>query len=264
MKRALVLGPGGVVGTAWLAGLAVGLRRTGVDLADADLIVGTSAGAIVGAMLAVGEDLDRLASLPGPRDGDTTTDPARLAEVFATLGDPALDREEKLRRIGRVALTADVAPERAHLDRTAALINARDWPGRPLLITAVDTETGESVVWDQDGDAPLLSAVASSYAVPGLYPPVTINGHRYMDGAFRAGASADLAAGADVVIVIEPLAHVFPSGSPLSIAPDQEALDAFGSDLHDRSAWEASYQAGVRQAAPAAERVGGLWNGTAG
>ncbi|WP_433243224.1 patatin-like phospholipase family protein [Streptosporangium sp. CA-135522] len=262
MKRALVLGPGGVVGTAWLAGLAVGLRRAGVDLAEADMIVGTSAGAIVGAMLATGENLDRLATFTRSRNS-AAADPGRLAEVFATLGDPTLDQGEKLRRVGKVALTADVAPEQTHLDRTAALITARDWPEQPLLITAVNTETGEPVVWDQGGDAPLLSAVASSYAVPGLYPPITINGHRYMDGAFRAGAGADLAADADTVVVIEPLGHLFPSGAPLSIAPDQVTLEVFGPDLHDTSAWEASYQAGIRQATPAAERIGGSWNGTA-
>ncbi len=65
---ALVLGPGGPVGTAWLAGLAAGLRREGVDLGAAGLIVGTSAGAIVGAILASGGDLGRLAPLPAPAD----------------------------------------------------------------------------------------------------------------------------------------------------------------------------------------------------
>ena len=61
---ALVLGPGGPVGTAWLAGLAAGLRREGVDLGAAGLIVGTSAGAIVGAILASGGDLGRLPRCP--------------------------------------------------------------------------------------------------------------------------------------------------------------------------------------------------------
>ncbi|MEU7895742.1 patatin-like phospholipase family protein [Nonomuraea sp. NPDC049152] len=256
MTRALVLGPGGVVGTAWLAGLAVGLRRAGVDLADADLIVGTSAGAIVGAMLATGENLDRLAT--STRSGGTG-EQGRLAEVFATLADPSLEQGDKLRRVGKIALTADVAPEQTHLDRMATLVTARDWPGRRLLITAVNAETGEPAVWDRDGDASLLSAVASSCAVPGVYPPITVNGHRYMDGAFRGGANADLAGDADTVVVIEPLAHVFPSGAAISIAPDRATLEAFGPDLHDASAWETSFQAGVRQAADAAERLGALW-----
>jgi NTE family protein len=105
---AVVLGPGGPAGTAWMAGLAEGLRREGVDLGGADLIVGTSAGAIVGAILASGGDLARLAALPAPADpgGRVRTDPDRLAEVFATLGDPGLDRAGALRRAGRLAVIA--------------------------------------------------------------------------------------------------------------------------------------------------------------
>jgi NTE family protein len=66
--RAVVLGAGGVVGTAWMAGLAAGLRRDDVDVAEADLIIGTSAGAIVGAMLATGQDRDQLATPPHPAE----------------------------------------------------------------------------------------------------------------------------------------------------------------------------------------------------
>ena len=54
MTRALVLGGGGPVGVAWEVGLIAGLEQEGVRLADADLFVGTSAGSIVGAMLALG------------------------------------------------------------------------------------------------------------------------------------------------------------------------------------------------------------------
>ncbi|WP_027501259.1 patatin-like phospholipase family protein [Rhodococcus sp. UNC363MFTsu5.1] len=259
MQRALILGPGGVVGTAWLAGLAVGLRGAGVDLTEADVIIGTSAGAIVGAMLATGQDPDRLATRT--RSGNGAADPRRLAEVLATLNDPALEQGEKLHRVGRIALTADVPSEQTHLDRTATLITARDWPEQRLLITAVDTESGEPAVWDRHGDASLLQAVAASYAVPGLYPPITINGRRYMDGAFRAGSDADLVADADTVVVLEPLGHLYPSGAPLSIAPDRAALDAFGPNLHDMSAWETAFEAGLRQAAPAADRIGGPWQG---
>ncbi|MFI6431506.1 patatin-like phospholipase family protein [Rhodococcus oryzae] len=260
MKRALVLGPGGVVGTAWLAGLAVGLRRAGVDLAGADLIIGTSAGAIVAALLATGQDPNRLAT--PARSGNGAADPRTLTEVLATLQDPALEQGEKLDRVGRMALTADVPSEQTHLDRTAALIAARDWPEQRLLITAVDTESGEPALWDRHGDASLLQAVASSYAVPGLYPPITISGRRYMDGAFRAGSDADLAAGAGTVVVIEPLGHLYPSGAPLAIAPDRASLDAFGPNLHDMSAWEKCFEAGLRQAVPAADRIGGPWRGT--
>jgi NTE family protein len=271
--RTVVLGPGGLVGTAWLAGLVAGLRHEGVDLGAADLIIGTSAGAIVGAALATGRDLDRLAVLPAgsggsPRQGD----PEQLVGVFSVLGDADLDPVEKLRRVGRLAVAAETISEQQHIAQMQYLIAAHQWPSRRLLIPAVDAETGEPVVWDRASGAPLPAAVASSTAFPGAAPPITINGRRYMDGALRAGANIDLAEGASVLVALEPGAHRFgsadeaggdtagPGGHPVvTIAPDPAAVEVFGPDLGNRSVWQPAYQAGTRQAAEAAERVRVAW-----
>ncbi|GAA4623814.1 patatin-like phospholipase family protein [Actinoallomurus vinaceus] len=265
--RGLVLGPGGVVGTAWTAGLVVGLRRAGVDLADADLIVGTSAGAIVGAMLATGQDLERLGALPVDATASApATDPARMNEVFAVLGDRSLDPAEARRRVGRIALAAETGGEETHVSRMAALVGAREWPDRDLLITTVDVETGERRVWDRSDGAPPATVVAASTAMPGAYPPITVNGRRYMDGALAEGSNADLADGAGITVLVEPLAHLFPAsptaGAPgvVRVVPDPAAVAAFGPDLHDRAASRASYEAGVRQAADAADRIRGAWH----
>lgn len=101
--RALVLGPGGHVGTAWMAGLACGLRRDGVDLGEADLIVGTSAGAIVGTLLATGQDPGRLATSARHAAHRPNVDPGRMGTVFAVLGDRSLEPAEARRRVGRLA-----------------------------------------------------------------------------------------------------------------------------------------------------------------
>lgn len=278
-RRAVVLGAGGVVGTAWMAGLVSGLHGAGVDLAEADAIVGTSAGAIIGALLATGQDLHRLATplQPAP-DSDLApaqVDGRRLGEVFTVLGNAGSDPTAARRRVGELALAADTGPEEAHLARMDALVGAHPWPDRELLITAVDVATGEPRVFDLASGAPLSSVVAASTAFPGVYPPPTINGRRYMDGGLRSGTSADLAAGARVLVVIEPLADMFPR-EPLTrelaeagadvvvtIGPDEETLRAFGPDLHDRAAWVPSYRAGVRQAAEAAQRVRATWHASA-
>jgi NTE family protein len=112
--RALVLGGGAIAGLAWMAGLASGLRRERVDLADADLIVGTSAGAIVGTMLATGQDLDLLDAPARPADqGDSapTADPGRLTEVFTILRDASLEPADARRRVGLLALAAETITE---------------------------------------------------------------------------------------------------------------------------------------------------------
>jgi NTE family protein len=247
-----------------MAGLAQGLRREGVDLGAAALIVGTSAGAIVGAILASGGDLGRLAALPAPADsgGRVRTDPDRLAEVLATLGDPGLERAGALRRAGRLAVTASTGTQEAAIARMRFLVGAVQWPDRPLLIPSVDAETGEAVIWDRHGAASLPQAVAASTAFPATAPPITIDGRRYIDGALRAGTNLDLAGDARVVIVAEPMAHGDGTSSTAAgaqevvrLVPDADAIKVLGPDLTDITAWVPAYQAGVRQAPSATERI---------
>jgi NTE family protein len=277
--RGLVLGGGGVVGTAWMTGLAGELRRAGVDLAGADVIAGTSAGAIVGTMLATGQDLDLLdlPARPAGQGGSAPEpDPGRLTEVFAVLRDTSLEPADARRRVGRLALAAETITEQAHIAGISTLITARAWPDRELLVTAVDIETGELKVWDRAGGAALTTAVASSCALPGVSPPVTVDGRRYMDGGIGSGTNADVVTGADVLVVVEPLAHLFPreplerelaatgAGTVITINPDQAALDAFGTNLGDWAAWQPARQAGIRQASTTAERVRAAWHRHAG
>jgi NTE family protein len=257
-----------------MAGLASGLRCAGVDLADADVIVGTSAGAIVGTMLATGQDLDSLdppARRADQGDSAPEPDPGRLTEVFAVLRDTSLEPADARRRVGRLALAAETITEQTHIAGISTLITARAWPDRELLVTAVDIETGELKVWDRASGAPLPTAVASSCALPGVSPPITINGRQYMDGGIGSGTNADVITGADVLVVVEPLAHLFPreplerelaatgAGTVITINPDQAAQDAFGTDMGDWAAWQSARQAGIRQAATTAERVRAAW-----
>jgi NTE family protein len=261
-----------------MIGLAAGLREHGVDLAAADLIVGTSAGAIVGAVLATGQDLGPLATPRARAAGADTLpapDPRRLGEVFAVLGDPGLDPATARRRVGRLALASGI-PERAQLAQMESLISAREWPDRRLLIVAVDSGTGERRVWDRAGGAPFIPAVTSSMAFPGAAPPITVDGRRYVDGGLWSATNADLAAGARTVVVVEPLAHLFPrepllhelsvvaAETVVTIGPDPAAVAALGSDLYDRAAWLPAHRAGSRQAAELAEGLRAGWRGAAG
>jgi NTE family protein len=264
IDRALVLGPGGQVGTAWTAGLVLGLRKAGVELAEADLTVGTSAGAIVAAMLGAGQDLELFDTTPSGRPRGHL-DGSRAGEVFAVLGTPGQDPAESRRRVGALALsTADPELEEALIAGRRTLVGSDDWPERRLLITAVAADDGEPVVWDRDSGVPLIHAVAASSAFPGIAPPVAVDGRWYLDGALRAGSNADLAAGARRLIAIEPMAHQFPSqvarsGSALSIGPDEESVRAFGPAVPDPAAQAPSFRAGLRQAADVAEQVRAVW-----
>ncbi|REE97673.1 NTE family protein [Thermomonospora umbrina] len=255
---ALVLGPGGPVGTAWLFGLAAGLRRTGVDPASADVLVGTSAGAIAGAALAVGRDLEELSDLPPVRPGEEGADLAVMPRVFEILNAPGADPREARRRVGALAREADAPPEERHLAGMEFLLGTRTWPDTALLITAVDVDGGDPVVWTREDGVPLHAAVASSSAAPGFTAPITIDGRLYMDGAFGGGSNVHLARGAGTVILIEPMGQASPEGADLWITPDDAAREAFGPNVGDRSRWAEVYKAGVRQSADLVDTVGSL------
>jgi NTE family protein len=86
----------------------------------------------------------------------------------------------------------------------AARLPVPTWPAGRLLIPAVDAESGEVAVFDRGSGVDLTDAVTASCAVPGVWPPVTIGGRRYIDGGVRSGTNADLATGCDLVLVVTP------------------------------------------------------------
>ena len=209
-KRALVLGGGGVTGVAWEIGVLAGLAEHGLDLAAADLIVGTSAGSVVGAGVAAGEDLAEMyAGQLAPPDGQPRArlgagNTARLVWVMVGTRDPVRARV----KMGRLALSARTEPEAVRRAVFESLLAGREWPAR-LKVTAVDAQSGAFTVFDAGGSVTLLDAVGASCAVPGVWPPVTIAGHRYIDGGMRSATNADLAEGYQQVVIIAPIAQGF-------------------------------------------------------
>ena len=227
--RALVLGGGGVVGVGWQVGLLTGLREAGADLAGATAIVGTSAGALVGALLSGGRDVtDALASLAalGQSIGPGTL--AAGDEAFlSAMRQASLDTDPRqaLRAIGRAAQEASMLAEDVYLGLFGTL-DGTAWPAG-FRCTATDTDTGDLVVWDQGSGVPLLQAVAASCSVPVLFPTVTIKGRRYTDGGILSHLNATAAPPADVLVVLSchPLGSRGAGGAgslAASVTPDAE------------------------------------------
>ncbi len=223
MKTALVLGGGGPIGIAWEAGLVLGLRDGGVDLAKVDRIVGTSAGAIVGAHLALlGSVEDLYATQATPLDNTMKPPnmlPLMTAFTKAKLFSRSVDAER--RSLGKSALSAKVPDEQAWLDAIASFLphennsTMTDWPERELLLTAIDAESGELLTWTRSSGVPLPLAVASSCAVPCVYPLVHVNGRAYMDGGMGSPTNAAFGSGYDLVVIADPLARMMGKQSPL-------------------------------------------------
>jgi NTE family protein len=221
-KRALVLGGGGPVGRAWQSGLLLGLIEEGVMLRSANLILGTSAGAIVGAQLGLGLDLSLVQAPPGqsvssPRPSNGFGQLRKAMAGAALSSAPEIQRQE----IGRIGLDAATVSEEQSIQRLNFLAK-REWPAN-VQFTAVNASTGESIVWHRGSGIPLELGVASSCALPGVWPPITIHGKPYMDGGVRSMLNADLATGYTTVIVVSCFALVLPEGF---VNPEQEVLNA--------------------------------------
>jgi len=273
---ALVLGGGGVTGVAWELGMLAGLAEQGVDLSEADLVVGTSAGSVVGAQLTSGVSLaDLYAAQLAPPDAEIAARMGlvvtlRYGWVLARSRDPVKARA----RFGRMALasrTVSPAERRAVFE---ARLATRDWPARRLLITAVDADSGEFAVFDAASGVGFVDAVGASCAVPGVWPPVSINGQRWIDGGMRSAANADLAAGCERIVVIAPLVRGFRTMPSVAtqvaelrsggravvvVSPDQAALAAIGRNVLDPARREPAARAGHAQAAKVAADVAAVW-----
>lgn len=294
-RRALVLGGGGPVGIAWEVGLAAGLAEEGIDIAGADLIIGTSAGSSVGAQLALGRRAtDMLARLRAQLAAPATASvprqepaaPPDLAPLmsFMLRAATAEGSTEELRvEIGAFALQAQTVPEESFIAGFGTTLGEADWPTRAFTCTAVDTADGKLVTWDNESHVPLVRAVASSCSVPGIFPPITINGRRYMDGGMRSATNIDLACGYDVVLAVV-VQGATPTETPDSIleirrqrleaelqavraaggkveliASDEASAEAFGINLMDASRRGPAAETGYIQGRQEAKRLAPFW-----
>jgi NTE family protein len=296
MSRALVLGGGGPVGIAWECGLIAGLAQAGVDVGAADFILGTSAGSFVGARLAMGAASAGLAEpilaetaraeaapksdAPPRRPPDLSFLMEKMGEAQGSLRNPAEVRAE----IGQWALKAETIGEAefiASFGRSFAGLADDRWPERGFACTAVDAETGAFQLWTAESRVGVARAVASSCSVPGVYPPVTLNGRRYIDGGMRSATNADLATGHELVIVValrvgaaaggvaerlaerldQELAVLRDGGAEVAlITPDAASQQAFGLNLMDFRRRPDAVRAGLAQGAALAEEVAARWS----
>ncbi|MGC4782192.1 patatin-like phospholipase family protein [Micromonospora zamorensis] len=201
-----VLGGGGVTGIAWEVGVLAGLADEGVTVTQEAVLIGTSSGAVVGAQIASGTPLAEL--YERQRQGvahETSTalgllDLLRLARVQLFARTP----EQAARRLGRLAL-ATPTPDPSRQHRTAeARLPDHTWKDADLRIVVVDAESGSSRTITRHDGVSLVDTVAASCAMPLSSAPVTIDGHRYMDGGMRSTLNLDLAPGVGPVVALAP------------------------------------------------------------
>lgn len=290
-ERALVLGGGGSTGNAWLIGVVAGLFDAGLDVTEADLVIGTSAGSTAAAQLAGAAPTELLAAIlaaapqartgPGGSDGGRVpVSPAashmeRTSKIIAAAEDAA----DMRRRMGATALDLDAASDGSGQARWRATVAARlpsqRWPERTMLVTAVDARTGEPVVFDRHSGVDLVDAIAASCASGFAY---RIGDDRYIDGGYRRNENADLAAGYGRVLVLSPFGgrtrmplewgmqlaaqvdELRARGSSVeTIFPDGDSEHMFGANAMDLSLRPPAAQAGYDQGRALAESLSDFW-----
>jgi NTE family protein len=290
-ERALVLGGGGSTGNAWLIGVIAGLCDAGLDVTEADLIIGTSAGSTAAAQITGAAPTELLAATlaaatqrrAGPVKSDGGRGPVgpvvdhlqRTSAIIAAAEDAA----DMRRRMGAAALdmdaTSDGSAQTRWRDTVAARLPSQRWPERTMLITAVDAQSGEPVVFDRDSGVDLVDAVAASCASGFAYG---VGGSRYIDGGYRRNENADLAAGYERVLVLSPFGgrtrHPLAWGMQLAaqvdelrargssvepIFPDSNAEHMFGANAMDLSLRPPAARAGYDQGRVLAEQLTELW-----
>ncbi|MDQ0617198.1 patatin-like phospholipase family protein [Arthrobacter globiformis] len=291
-ERALVLGGGGSTGNAWLIGVIAGLFEAALDVTDADLVIGTSAGSTAAAQIAgatPGELFAAiLAAAPQQRTGPVGSDGGRVPirsaadhmERTGAIIAAAEDAADMRRRVGAAALEMDASSDGSGQTRWRATVAARLpsqlWPERRMLITAVDALTGEPVVFDRHSGVDLVDAVAASCASSFAY---RIGDSRYIDGGYRSNAdNADLAARYARVLVLSPFGgrtrtpvgwgmHLATQVDELrargsrveTIFPDSNSEHMFGANAMDLSLRPPAARAGSNQGRALAEQLTAFW-----
>ena len=224
--RGVALGGGGEWFIAWMLGYANGLLEAGVDLAKAEVTIGTSAGSLVGAAIKGGRLKEFTAALQ-----QLGNDPALAnKELNISSGAPSQARArtvmgqtdqitlETLQQIGRAAMAAHNAPDDKYVGSVQGILGLTDWPAGHYT-TSTDCYTGEALIASSDSGVTIAQACAASSSLPGVNGPTWLGDRLCMDGGVSTSSThAQMLEGAKSVLIIamfdflaDPPQHVNPS-----------------------------------------------------
>jgi NTE family protein len=288
-NHALILGGGGPVGEAWESGVLAGFMEKGVELAAMDRVIGTSAGAIVGARVAGRMSrseltIAALARFEGPspqpiRPPPPPPDLTFLVRKLEQLNEGKLSEQSVGVDVGEWALKVrPIVSEAEFVASFKRRFPQASWPSAAYECVSVDAVDGSLRIWNESSKVPPAVAVASSCALPGFFAPVTIDGRRYMDGGVRSATNADLARGCKTAIVLAPtvgpsdaLAKVSvkrldqelevlrASGCKVArVVPDAASMSAFGGTLGNSGRAGLALEAGRNQGRDSARNIAGI------
>ncbi len=228
-RRGLALGAGGILGFTWMVGALKALEDAeAFDARTAAILLGTSAGSVMAAVLGAGLGVD---SMLNHQRGILADGDPRIEYDYGTASGGAAPPRPQL-RIGSRELLLRVARRPRHYPPLAALSSVLPrgrgslaplgrtieqvvprgaWAAHPATwLVAMDYDNGDRVTFGSPGAPPagLSAAVMASCAIPGWYSAVEIGSRRYVDGGTVSATSLDLLAGRglDEAVVLAPMA----------------------------------------------------------
>jgi len=252
-SRAVAFGGGGEWFIAWMLGYANGLLEEGVDLSKADVTIGTSAGAMVGAAIKAGQlaeftqALQQLGANPEMANKELNISLGADSQVRARtiMGQTDVITPASIQQIGRAAMAAHNAPDDKYVGSINTLLGLSSWPAGHYT-TSTDCYTGESVIVGAESGVTIAQAAAASSSLPGVNGPTWLGDRLCMDGGVSLSSThADMLEGAKSVVIIgmfdfkaHPPQHVNPSFgiaervNPGTAQREAANLKAAGSSVH--------------------------------
>ena len=210
-ERGLALGGGGMPLIAWYAGYFTALKKQGIDLSSADVMVGTSAGAVMAAMLKAGhlwrlaDEIDFFADFPtllGKMMPAVELNPSQKRAIHLDV--TAKDAfPQTIQGIGRAAMASlNLDGVSKYYEVTKKLLTSSEW-AQGVFITANDCYTGERIVVSKANNLPINVACAASSSLPGQLGPTFLKDRLCMDGGIcQTSTHSDVIAGVKRAIVI--------------------------------------------------------------
>lgn len=265
-----------MTGISWEIGILAGLLEAGVALHEADIIIGTSAGAFVGVALASGYEMNRLFAAqlePNTAEISVTAAERTIAAWYRALEIGGSDSQRVGAAMGAIAREH---PEPVPIAQRRRMVEARlvttKWP-LTLQVTAIDAETRQLHVFDRTSGIALTDAVMASGAVPGVWPPVSINGRAWIDGGMVSTANARLADGYERVVILAPMpasygsipgaaedaAAMSANADVFLVTPDSQSIAAIGPNPYDPTRRSAVATSGQTQGRSIAASIATMW-----
>lgn len=229
-NHAIVLGGGGSLAIGWELGYLSALSEDGINIRQADVVIGTSGGAQAATGITSQKSWEEIYNEQIAPKSDETPPSSNMSDIFSRykeIQETSDTPKEWIENYSVYALEHNKFDESVHINRLKNRIKMNEWPEN-LMITAINVDKAERVALTTNSNVDIHTAMAASGSLPGVWPTTTINGVKHFDGGCHSMENADLAKGAKKVLI---LATNLPVTTPYKLKDAIQELEQSGSEV---------------------------------